>query len=76
MFPGSEMTLTRTSIRFINANLAVWDGTFEITGLPEAEGEQPPSKGLSMVVAQKQDGQWLLAAGRTFVPVQLPPAGQ
>jgi uncharacterized protein (TIGR02246 family) len=72
MFEGSQIEIERTSIRFIKPDLAVWDGTWEITGLPEAEGAPPPTKGLSTVVAVKQDDQWLLAYGVSSVPPPQP----
>ena len=73
---GSELKLERTAIRFVKPDLAVWDGTWEITGAPEVEGEQPPTKGLSFAVAVKQDDQWMLASGQTSVPPPPPSTGQ
>jgi uncharacterized protein (TIGR02246 family) len=76
MFEGSQIELERTSIRFLRPDLAVWDGIWEITGLPEAEGDAPPTKGLSTVVAVKQEGQWLLAYGLSSVPPPPPTTDQ
>jgi uncharacterized protein (TIGR02246 family) len=74
-YKGTQIKLERSSIRFVKPDLAVWDGTWEISGLPEATGEQAPTKGLSMVVATKQNGEWLLAAGRSSVPAAPPDTG-
>jgi uncharacterized protein (TIGR02246 family) len=76
MYEGSQMNIETTSIRFIRPDLAVWDGTWEVTGVPEAEEPAPPTKGLATVVAVKQEGQWLLAYGLSNVPPQPPPPGQ
>jgi uncharacterized protein (TIGR02246 family) len=76
MYEGSQIKLERTSIRFIKPDLAVWDGTWELTGVPEVEGPAPPTKGLSTVVAVKQEGQWLIAYGLSNVPPQPPTPGQ
>ena len=61
-----------TNRRYITSELAVEDGTWEITGLPEME-PAPPSSGLYTVYLIKQDGQWAVTAGRTRIPVAAPP---
>lgn len=77
MYEGSQVKIERTSpIRFIKPNIAVWDGTWEIIGAPEVEGEPPPTKGAGTVVAVKQNGQWLCAADRSRVPAAPPSTGQ
>jgi uncharacterized protein (TIGR02246 family) len=75
-FEGTEIKLQRTGIRFVKPDLAVWDGTWEVTGVPEAAAQQMPSKGLSTAVAVKQDGQWLIAKGITSVPPPPVDSGQ
>ena len=76
LYEGSQIKIEKTSIRFIKPDLAVWDGTWEITGVPETEGPAPPTKGLNTVVVVKQEGQWLIAHGLTSVPPPLPTTGQ
>ena len=77
MYEGSEIELQKTAIRFVKPDLAVWDGTWEMTGVPETEGQPPPTKGLSTVVAVKQEGgQWMLAHSLTSVPAAPPSTSQ
>ena len=72
MYEGSQIALEKTSIRFIKPDLAVWDGSWEITGVSESEGPAPPTKGLATTVCVKQNGQWLIVCGLTSVPPPLP----
>jgi uncharacterized protein (TIGR02246 family) len=72
MFEGTKISIQMTATRFVKPDLAVGDSAWEITGLPEMEGETPPSKGTSTVVAVKQDGQWLITSHRSRVPAAPP----
>ena len=76
MCEGTEISIEMTSTRFIKPDLVVGDSNWEITGLPEAEGEAPPSKGTATVVAVKQDGQWLITAHRSRIPAAAPGSTQ
>jgi uncharacterized protein (TIGR02246 family) len=76
MYPGSQIDIQKTAIRFVKPDLAVWDGTWEVTGVPETEGPKPPTKGSNTVVIVKQDGQWLLAYGMSSVPPPSPSTAQ
>jgi uncharacterized protein (TIGR02246 family) len=76
MFEGSKISIQMTATRFIKPDLVVGDSNWEITGLPEAEGEAPPSKGTSTIVAVKQDGQWLITTHRSRIPVAAPGTDQ
>jgi uncharacterized protein (TIGR02246 family) len=64
-YPGSSIVLVRTGIHPVSADVAVSDGTWEITGAQPAEGV--PTKGFYTVVVAKQGDAWLLVAGRTKV---------
>ncbi len=64
-FPGSSIQLVRTGIHPVSADVAVSDGTWEITGAQPAEGV--PTKGFYTVVVAKQGDAWQLVAGRTKV---------
>ena len=75
-FKGAKISIQEPSIRFIKPDLAITDNTWEITDLPETEGEPPPASGLSTTVSVKQDGQWLIAVHRTRVPPAPPSTSQ
>jgi uncharacterized protein (TIGR02246 family) len=76
MFEGTKISIEMTATRFIKPDLAVGDSNWEITGLPETEGEAPPSKGTATVVAVKQDGKWLITSHRSRIPVAAPGSDQ
>jgi uncharacterized protein (TIGR02246 family) len=69
---GARLDFEAVSIRFIRPTIAVADGAWAITGLPEAEGG-PPAQGLYTTVYIMKDGQWLIAADRSRVPM-VPPS--
>ncbi len=71
---GAQAEGEQTSIRFIRSNIAIGDGAWAVTGLPETEGG-PPSAGLWTSVYVKKDGQWLITAGRSRIPV-VPPSSE
>ena len=73
---GSQIEIKRTAIRFVKPDLAVWDGTWEVTGVPETEEQALPTNGLSTVVVVKQEGQWMLAYGLSSVPPEPPSTDQ
>jgi uncharacterized protein (TIGR02246 family) len=64
-FPGTSIQLVRTGIHPVSADVAVSDGTWEITGGTPADGA--PTRGFYTVVVAKQGETWLLVAGRTKV---------
>jgi uncharacterized protein (TIGR02246 family) len=64
-YPGSSIQLVRTGIHPVSADVAVSDGTWEITGAQPAEGV--PTRGFYTVVVAKQGDAWQLVAGRTKV---------
>ena len=67
MGDAAQLDFAVTNRRSITPELAVEDGTWEITGLPEME-LAPPSEGLYTVYLVKQDGRWAVTAGRTPHP--------
>ncbi len=72
MFEGTKISIEMTATRFIKPDLVVGDSNWEITGLPEMEGEAPPSNGTSTIVAVKQDGQWLITSHRSRILAAAP----
>ncbi len=72
---GTNLTSSITSIRFLQADVTLVDGTYEITGSKDAEGQDmPPMKGLYTSVIVKQGDKWLRACHRPMVPIEVPGA--
>jgi uncharacterized protein (TIGR02246 family) len=68
-FAGSKgLTLKHSdsSIRFLKPDVAIADGTWEITGRPEGN----PARGYYTAILMKRDGQWLIVYDRPMVPLQ------
>src|SRR5262249_4954271 len=61
---GLKLTHSHSSIRFLKPDVAIDDGTWEITGRPKGKA----SKGLYTAVLMKQDGKWLIVYDRPMVP--------
>jgi uncharacterized protein (TIGR02246 family) len=72
VFKNARDTVTIDRVRFIRPDVALIDGTFEITG---SEIPGPPLKGLQTLVLVKEDGRWMITALRRMVPVAAPPQG-
>jgi uncharacterized protein (TIGR02246 family) len=71
MYQGAKVSISMTSTRFLKPDVAVVDGSFEITGMKSADGaEMPPMTGLYTNVTVKQDGSWLIHCSRPMVPVK------
>ncbi len=66
---GAQLEFEQLSLRFIRPTIAIADGTWVMSGLPEGA----PAEGLYTVVFAKKDGEWLYAAGLSRVPV-IPPS--
>ena len=69
---GAQLEFEQLSIRFIRPNVAIGDGVWTMSGLPDAEGG-PPMEGLYTVVLGKKDGEWLYEAGLSRIPM-VPPS--
>ena len=72
IFKGTDVSVTADSIRFLEPDVAVVSGSYEITGVEATGDEAPPTKGKFMTVVIRQDGQWLTVASRPMVPVKAP----
>jgi len=69
VYKGASIKLTITSIRFLKPDVALANGTFEISGLQSPDGKAlPVRKGLSTNVMVKQGDKWLITALRGAVP--------
>ena len=65
---GLKLQHSDSSIRFLKPDVAIADGTWEITGRPEGN----PARGHYTAILMKRDGQWLIVYDRPMVPVQPP----
>jgi uncharacterized protein (TIGR02246 family) len=75
VFKGTTIDIETTSFRFIQPDVAVADGTYEISGATAPEGEElPVLKGLWTNVNVKVDGKWSIACSRPMVPLEAPEA--
>ena len=69
VYKGATLKNTVTSIRFLKPDVAIVNGTFEVSGMQGPDGKAlPVRKGLSTIVAVKQGDKWVYAALRGMVP--------
>jgi len=72
-YKGAQAVLAITSVRLVRPEIAVIDGTYELTGIKTAEGQDmPPVKGMYTNVSMKQNGQWMLHCSRPMLPMKAP----
>ncbi|MFQ5792179.1 MAG: YybH family protein [Acidobacteriota bacterium] len=72
-YKGTTISITTTSIRFLEPDVALVDGSYEIAGMKGPEGEEMPVvKGLYLNVCMKEGGQWLIVSLRPMIPVKAP----
>ena len=69
IYKGTKIAHTFTSVNFVRRDVAIADGSFEITGMRDAAGKIMPARsGLSTIVAVKKGDRWYVAALRGMVP--------
>ncbi len=71
VFKESRVTITGTSIRLLQPEIAIVHSTWELEGLKDPDGRDLPGrKGiLTQVVAREQDGRWrIVASQNTDIP--------
>jgi uncharacterized protein (TIGR02246 family) len=72
-YAGTSIAVTMTSVRFLQPDVAVADGTYVITGAKGPDGEDLPAiEGLWSNVNVEAGGQWLIASSRPMLPVERP----
>ncbi len=73
-FKGTQMSITPLHIRALSSSVGVEEGAFTLSGLKGADGAVlPPFDGLCLVVYQKIDDRWFIAAAQCLVPPPPPP---
>jgi uncharacterized protein (TIGR02246 family) len=69
IYKGTKIAHTFTTVNFVRRDVAIADGSFEITGMRDAAGKILPARsGLSTIVAVKKGDRWYVAALRGMVP--------
>ena len=69
IYKGTKIAHTFTSVNFVRRDVAIADGSFEITGMRDTAGKILPARsGLSTIVAVKKGDRWYVAALRGMVP--------
>ena len=73
VYKGTTVAITTTSLRFLEADVAIGDGTYEIAGLKDAEGNEMPNiKGIFTNVMTKVGDKWLITCSRPTRPIEMP----
>ena len=69
IYKGTKIAHTFTTVNFVRRDVAIADGSFEISGMRDASGKILPARsGLSTIVAVKKGDRWYVAALRGMVP--------
>ena len=73
VFKNSHLGLTIDSVWFVSGNVALVDGSYEVSGIQDLEGRPIPTrKGhLTSVLLNERD-KWWIAASRLMIPTTLP----
>jgi uncharacterized protein (TIGR02246 family) len=73
IYKDTTVALATTSVRFLQPDVAVVDGSFEIQGMKDADGNDIPTMtGMYMNVAVKEGDRWLIQSSRPMIPVKVP----
>jgi len=66
---GSQMSLNHEGVRFLAADVAVADHSFEVTGATDQSGKPTTIRGHLTLILKKHNGQWQIVVGRPMVPI-------
>jgi uncharacterized protein (TIGR02246 family) len=73
VYKGTSLKAGVTNVRFLKPDVAIVNGTFEVSGMRGSDGKEvPPRNGISTSVVVKQNGQWLITALRAWIPPAAP----
>lgn len=75
MYQDTTISITQRSVKFPSPDIAIADGTYEVLGVTDADGNEVSIEGLWTNVAVKRDGEWKIYSSRPMVPVPEPGAG-
>jgi uncharacterized protein (TIGR02246 family) len=74
-FKGTAIATQTTSVRLIQPDVALTDGTYEISGLKGADGaDLPPVQGLFTGVNVNTADGWRMGCSRPMIPISPPDA--
>lgn len=69
IYKKTKIAVNVTNTRFVRRDVAIVDGTFEVSGMKNPAGKALPARsGLSSIVAVKKGDRWYMAALRGMVP--------
>lgn len=73
VFKNGHLTLTVDTVWFMTADVALADGTYELTGAVGPDGKQIPArKGRLSTIFLNERSRWWIAASRLMIPAPLP----
>lgn len=72
LWKGTTIKIDLGEVRPLGPDVAVVEGTFEISGLTGPDGEPMPMSGRYLNTVVKKDGAWLLASNAALPPGNLP----
>lgn len=73
VFKNSHLTLTLDTVWFMTGDVALGDGTYELTGVVGPDGKEIPArKGRFSTIFLNERSRWWIAASRLMIPVTLP----
>ena len=69
IYRKTKIAVQVTNTRFVRRDVAVVDGTFEVSGMKDPAGKSLPARsGLSTIVAVKKGERWYIDALRGMIP--------
>jgi len=73
VFKNSKLSLKIEDVWFITANVALVDGSYELSGAVLPDGTKlDPRKGHLTAVILNERGEWYITASRLMIPTHLP----
>jgi uncharacterized protein (TIGR02246 family) len=57
-FSGTEIAIDMSSLRFLKPDVAIVDGSMDLTGLHAADGSPKAAKALFIAIMTNDEGQW------------------
>jgi uncharacterized protein (TIGR02246 family) len=72
-YQGTTISIEPANIRLLEPDVMMVDGSYEVAGMKDAEGnDMPIIKGMYMHVSVKQGDVWRMISHRPFVPIEAP----
>lgn len=61
-FSGSHLAVAMSSLRFLKPDVALVDGSFDLSDVRQADGSNQSAKGLFVAIMTNDEGQWKFTA--------------